>query len=87
MLFEFSVDYFKQVNIFMYCIVITYSKSVQDRLVSDVLEVLTSFGSPNIILALPSNPTETIIPADDPAVKSSPSTHSSHLKKSKCYCY
>ena len=59
----------------LYCkivIVITLSKSVQDRLVSDGLGVLTSFGSSNIILALPSNPTETIIPAGDPAVKSSP---------------
>ena len=66
-------------------IVITHSKSAQDRLVSDVLGVLTSFGSSNIILALPSDPTETIIPADDPAVKSSPSTQNrtAHIWKSQ----
>ncbi len=45
---------------------------MQDRFVSDVLGVLTSFGSSNIILALPSDPTETIVPAGDPAVKIRP---------------
>ena len=54
--------------------VVTYSKGAQDRLACDVLGVLTSFGSSNIILALPSDPTETIVPAGDPAVKSLPST-------------
>ena len=42
---------------------------MQNHLVSDVLGVLTSFGSSNIILALPSDPTETIVPAGDPAIK------------------
>ena len=61
-------------NNYFYLFVITHSKSVQDRLVSDVLGVFTSFGSSNIILALPSDTIETIIPADDPAVKSSSRT-------------
>ena len=49
-----------------------HSKSAQDHLVSDVLWVLKSFGSFNI-LALLSDPTETIISAGDPAIKSLPS--------------
>ena len=47
----------------------TLKKSAQNRLVSDVLGVLTSFGSSKTILALPSDPTETFVPAGDPAVK------------------
>ena len=72
-----------------YCFVVTHSKSAQDRFVSDVLGVLTSFGSSNIILALPSNPAEAIIPARDPALKSSPSTSNctAHTFKKIYYCY
>ena len=64
--------------LFIY-IVVTHSKSAQDRLVWDVLGVLTSFGSSNIILALPSDPTETIIPPGEPVVKSSPRMQNSTL--------
>ena len=64
-------------------IVITHSKSAKDRLVSDVLGVLTSFGSSNIILALPSDPTQTIVPAGDPAIKSSLSTQNRTAHTSK----
>ena len=41
------------------------------RIASSVmfLRVLTSFRSSNIILALPSDPNKTIVPAGDPAVK------------------
>ena len=64
---------------------VTHLKSAQDCLVSDVLGVLTSFGSFNIILALPSDPTETIVPAGNPAVKSLPSTqnYTAHTSKKK----
>ena len=62
-------------------------KSAQNRLVRDFLGVLRSFGSSNIILALPSNPTETNVPACDPAVKIHPvytsKSHSLHLKRKK----
>ena len=61
-------------NVIFSLIVVTHLKSAQDRLVSDVLGVLTSFGSSNIILALPRDPTESIVPVGDPAVKSSLST-------------
>ena len=44
---------------------------MQNRLASDVLGIFTSFGSSNIIIALPSDPAETIVPAGDPAIKSS----------------
>ena len=67
-------------------IVVTHLKSAQDRLVSDVLEVLTSFGSSNIIFDLASDPTEIIIPASDPTAKSSPSMQISKKKILKCYC-
>ena len=50
-------------------------KSVQNHLVSGVLGVLSSFGSSNTILALPSVPTEPIVPAGYPDVKSSHSLH------------
>ena len=42
-----------------------------------------SLGSSNIIFALPSDPTETIVPAGDPAVKTfakHAKPHSTHLK-------
>ena len=59
--------------------------SAQDLLVSDVLGVLVSFGSSNIILAIPSDPTETIILAGDIAVKSSLSTQNwtAHTSKNQ----
>ena len=63
--------------------VVTLLKSVLNRLVSDVLGVLTSFGFSNIILALPSEPTETIVPAGDPAVKSSRKTAQRTPEKSQ----
>ena len=51
-------------------IVVThFKKTAQNHFVSDVLGVLTGFGSSNIILALPIDPTKTFIPAADPAVK------------------
>ena len=70
-------------------IVITPSKSAQVHLIRDVLGVLTSLWSSNIILALPSDPTKIIILADDPAMKSSPSMQycTSPTRKSQCYCY
>ena len=74
-------------------------KSAQNCLVSDVLGLPTSCGFSSIIIALPSDPTETIVPAGDPAIKSSPSmqnrtVHTSKKKKKKkkkerkfkCYC-
>ena len=56
---------------------------MQNRLISGVLRVLTSFGSSNIILVLPSDPTETIVPAGDPAVKSllGSQNHTVHTSK------
>ena len=51
------------------------------------LGVLTSFGSSNIILALPSDLTETIIPASDPTVHQVRNTAQHTPEKSKCYCY
>ena len=69
---------------FMGCLfVVTHLKSAQDRLISDVLGVLKSFRSSKIILALQSDPTETIIPAGDPAVKSLPSTQNRIAHTSK----
>ena len=65
-------------------IIIAVTHLKKNRLVSDVLEILSSFGSSNIILALPSNPTETVVPVGDPAVKKFArhvKSHSSHLKK------
>ena len=69
----------------IYIVVTHLNKSAQNCLVSDVLGVLTSFGSSNIILALPSDPTETIVPASDPTVKNTPSTqnHTVHTSKKK----
>ena len=69
-------------------IVVKHLKSAQNRLVSDVLGVLTSFGSSNIVLALPSDPTETFVPAGGPAVKIRPAcknTQFTQKKKIKCY--
>ena len=76
------VSVYIYIYIYIY-IRITLSKSMQYHLVSDVPGVLTSFQSSNIILGLPSDPTETIIPAGDPAVKSLPSTqyHTEHIWK------
>ena len=65
--------------IYIYCSH-TLKKSTQNGLVSDVIGFLTSFGSSNIIIALPSDPTDTIVPAGDPAVKCSPSTQNPHRK-------
>ena len=73
-------------------IVVTHlKKSAQNCLVSDVLGVLTSVGSSNNILALPSDPTETIVPAGDPAVKIRPACKITQFtpqkkKNLKCYC-
>ena len=53
----------------MNTVVVTHLKSAKHRLVSDVLVFLTSFGFSNIILALLSAPTETIVPAGSPTVK------------------
>ena len=65
------------ISLLLFVVVITHLKSAQDRFVSDVREVLTSFESSNIIFALLSDPTETIILAGDHAVKSLPSTQNS----------
>ena len=73
------------------CIAFTHLKSVPNRPVGDVLGVLTSFGSSNIILALPSGPTEAIVLASDPAVKIRQACKITEFtpqkkKKLKCYC-
>ena len=71
---------------------VKHLKSAQNRLVSDVLGVLTSFGSSNLLLlltcsyfllALSSDPTETFVQAGDPAVKNTPSMqkHTVHTKE------
>ena len=64
-------------------IVVKHFKRAQNRLVSDVLGVLTSFGSSNIILALPSDPTETFVPAGDPAVKIRPACKNTQFPQKK----
>ena len=59
-------------NTWNHIVVIHLKKRAQNRLVCDVIGVLTIFGSSNIILAIPSNSTETIVLAGDPAVKIHP---------------
>ena len=72
-----NLSYTPRIYIYIYIyIVVTHSKSAQDRLFRDVLGVLTSVGSSNII----SDPTETIIPTGDHSAKSSPSTQNTPLK-------
>ena len=67
-----DIEFSHHFSLYIYIAVTHFKKSAQNRLVSDVLGVLTSFGSSNIILALPSDPTETFVPAGDPAVKICP---------------
>ena len=51
-----------------------HTKSAQERLISEVFGVLTRFRSSNIIFVLPSDSSETNIPAGDTATKVPPST-------------
>ena len=65
----FYICIYIYIYIYIY-VVIIYPKNAQDCHLNDVLGVLTSFGSSNIMLVLPGDLTQTIIPPGDPAAKS-----------------